>query len=86
MAVDGQAARVLSPFEDLGVESLLAGRWRLRITWNGEPVLEVPEFELRGTRNSMCSSTSSYSPSVTRFGVPGPAALPLKSHTINRSA
>ena len=42
--------RVLSPFEDLGVESLLAGRWRLRITWNGEPVLEVPEFELRGEK------------------------------------
>lgn len=40
--------RVLSPFEDLAIESLLAGRWRLRLTWYGEPVLEVPEFQLRG--------------------------------------
>jgi hypothetical protein len=43
--------RVLPPFENLSVGSLLAGRWRLRITWNGELVLEVPDFKLKGEQD-----------------------------------
>jgi hypothetical protein len=39
---------VLDPDADLVVDSLLAGRWRLRITWNGEPVLERHELRLVG--------------------------------------
>jgi hypothetical protein len=41
---------VLSPHRDLVIESLLAGRWNLKITWNGEPVLEQNGFTLAGDR------------------------------------
>jgi hypothetical protein len=39
---------VLGPESDLVVDSLLSGRWRLHITWHGEPVLEHHEVDLSG--------------------------------------
>jgi hypothetical protein len=41
---------VLSPYKELVIESLLAGRWNLRVTWNGEPVVEELRFPLAGER------------------------------------
>jgi hypothetical protein len=41
---------VLSPYKELVIESLLAGRWSLRISWNGQPVFEENGFKLAGDR------------------------------------
>ncbi len=39
--------RVLAPEEDFVLSNLLAGRWRLRITWHGQPVHE-DELDIEG--------------------------------------
>jgi len=41
---------VLSPMADLEIDSLVSGRWRIKVTWNGEQVLEDPDFLLRGEK------------------------------------
>ena len=41
---------VLGPDSDLTVSSLIGGRWRMMITWDSDPVLEVRDFELEGKR------------------------------------
>ncbi len=41
-----QETRVLAPEEALVLEKLLAGRWRLRVTWHAQPVFEEPELAI----------------------------------------
>lgn len=40
---------VLSPREDLVVESLLAGLWRFKASWHGTPVHEDPRLAIEGS-------------------------------------
>ncbi len=40
--------RVLKPSETMQVEGIPSGRWRIRITWHGQPVYENGELEVEG--------------------------------------